>query len=365
MDHRPTEQTLQTPARRAILRPGTGCLAAPGVFVLDLTGTPVRCISPAAQPAGVAPSPLTVAAEVDSALAAMRVPPRQVIIGADVDPLVAGDAWDEAAFAAASRLVEHGVGLTLCTRGVPGEGGGGRAWDGLLVRAARGGGASLEIALFTLDATLAALYEPEVPAPSHRLLAASRLAGQGVKVEARIHALLPWISDTAAHLETLTQALSRAGVRRLRASYLHIEGHGRRRLSRLPPAHRALLRGCLEGAPARSGEVRLLPRTLRHQGHRRLVRIAAEVGIVATTCHESNPDLAEACRCLSGGARPVAAASMAETASGSAARGAGEAPRGKAAASATVPVGRVLPPPSRRRRGSAAKKRDRQLALFS
>lgn len=283
-----------------LLTPGTGCLAAPGVWVLSLTGRAVRCIDPAAPAADQrAPSPLAVTAALETALGRMGAAPRQVVIGADVDPLLAGPDWSDAALAAAALLVDRGVGLRLCTRGAPGEGAQGAGWERLLRRAAASGGAVFETALFTLDLRLAALYEPGAPAPSARLAAATRLSEAGVVVEARVGPLVPWISDGAAALEGLTRALARAGVRRARAAYLHVDADHPARLGRLPPAQRALLRGCLGPAPVRPGEARLLPKVLRIQGHQRLDRIAAQAGLAVQVCHESNPDLPGAVPCLS------------------------------------------------------------------
>lgn len=348
--HTPSAAVPATPA----LVPGAGCLA--GAWVLALTGAPVRCVDPKA-PAGRAPSPLAAAAAVDAVLDGLPAGslPASVVVGADVDPLAAGAEWDEAAFAAASRLVERRVPVTLCTRGAPGEGGAGRAWDALLRRGAAGAGACLELRLFTLDAALAAVYEPEVPAPSRRLEAARRLAADGVRVEARLAPLLPWISDTAAHLDALVHALRRVGVRRVRAAYLHLDARGGRRLRRLPKAHRALLRSCLAEAPVHPGEARLLPAALRVQGHRRLARLAAAAGIVATPCHEAGPDLADGCACFT----PAPAARATVSAVRAAVQSGRAAPRSPA-----VPRRPVAPRPRRPRRPSKPRGDGAQLALF-
>ena len=365
MAHAPHSQTSSAhavvPATPALV-PGAGCLA--GTWVLSLTGAPVRCVDPKA-PEGRAPSPLDAAAVVDAVLD--RLPPgrrpAQVVVGADVDPLDVGGEWDEAAFAAASRLVERGVALRLCTRGAPGEGGAGRAWDGLLRRGAAGAGAALEVRLFTLDAELAQLYEPQVPAPSRRLAAAARLGAEGVALEARIAPLLPWISDTAAHLEALVKALARVGIRRVRAAYLHVDHRGSQRLRRLPKAHRALLRSCLAEAPVHPGEARLLPAVLRLQGHRRLGRLAAAAGLTATACHEANPDLAEARSCFASPAARRATAAAVAVAGAPGRATVTITPPSAAGRAAAVPA-----PPSgprrSRRRADAAVHASVQLGLF-
>ncbi len=363
MAHAPQSKSSSTPApspAAPALVPGAGCLA--GTWVLSLTGAPVRCVDPRA-PEGRAPSPLDAAAAVDAVLD--RLPPgrrpAQVVVGADVDPLDAGGEWDEAAFAAASRLVERGVALRLCTRGTPGEGGAGRAWDGLLRRGAHGAGAALEVRLFTLDAELAHLYEPSVPAPARRLAAAARLGAEGVVLEARIAPLLPWISDTAAHLEALVKALARVGIHRVRASYLHVDHRGSQRLRRLPKAHRALLRSCLAQAPAHPGEARLLPAVLRLQGHRRLGRLAAAAGLTATACHEANPDLAEARSCFE--APPIRRVSAAPAVSAPARVGAVVGAPGGATVTVAPPA-RATPPQRPRRRPVPSAHAGAQLGLF-
>ncbi|MDF1562941.1 MAG: hypothetical protein P1V51_07845 [Deltaproteobacteria bacterium] len=275
-----------------ILAPGHGCLSSEGRWVLSRPG-PISCVRSDA-PRGAAPLPMEMAAMVDAALDAAPLPPRWVVVGADGDPLLTGGGWGEAMLAAAVHVVERGVGLWVATRGAPSQG----AWATLLEHAAGAGGARLELGLFSLDPSLASLYEPGAPSPADRLAAARRLAGVGVTLSARVSPLLPWICDTPEVLEEVTAHLAKIGIDQVHTSYLHLDAGGQGRLGRLPPAHRALLRGLLRESPHREGEAWLLPAGLRAEGYRRFHRAAARHGVTVRVCRSANPDLEGATRCF-------------------------------------------------------------------
>ena len=305
----PSKKDEHAPSKpSSVLIPGEGCLEAGGVWVLSLTGHAVRCITPDPRPPRP-PSPLEAAAAVDEALDELdpTLRPKWVVIGADVDPLTVDAGWHDAVLAASTRLMDRGVGIRLSTRGAPSEG----PWAELLRRAAVAGGAVLEVGLFSLDPHLSELYEPGAAKPKARLGAAMDLGARGIRLEGRVHPLLPWITDMADHIETLLRAMSAAGIRKVHTTYLHLDARGHKRLGQLPAAHQALLTGCLRGAPHRAGTEWLLPRTLRIEGYRRFERIAAQAQVEASVCIEVNPDVPGASSCLgpnaNGGTRSRAA----------------------------------------------------------
>ncbi len=274
------------------LGPGHGCLSSEGRWVLARPG-PLGCVRTEV-PRGASPLPMEMAAMVDRALDASPVLPHWVVVGADGDPLLTGGGWGEAMLAAAVQVVERGVGLWVATRGAPRDG----AWATLLQHAATAGGARLELGLFSLDPTLASLYEPGAPDPKDRLDAARRLGLEGVALSARVSPLLPWICDTPEVLEEVAMHLAKIGITELHTSYLHLDATGQRRLGRLPPAHRALLRGLLRESPHREGEAWLLPAGLRAEGYRRFHRAAARHGVTIRICRTANPDIQGASGCF-------------------------------------------------------------------
>lgn len=271
---------------------GHGCLDAGGLLLLARPEG-ASCVH-RDPPRGPAPLPLEMPGVVDAALEAAESPVRWVVVGADGDPLLTRGAWGDAMLAAAARVVEHGVGLWLVTRGAPLDG----AWSRLLRQAAAAGGARLELGLFSLDPSLTALYEPGAADPDDRLLAARRALSAGVHVRARVSPLLPWICDTPDVFETISARLSQAGIREVHTTYLYLDGGDQRRLGKLPPAHRALLRSLLRESPHREGEAWLLPRGLRAEGYRRFARAAARHGLSVHVCRSANPDLEVATRCF-------------------------------------------------------------------
>ena len=300
----PKPQNFRRPLS-PLVEPSRGCQARPGRWTLRLSGA-VAC-GAGGEGAGRregTPGPL----ELKAALA--RLAPfaggpelAELVIGEGEDPLEGSGAQQALALQAAVWAVDAGVHLRLVTRQAPGLDASSQEWAELLARAGRGAGATLCVRLMSTDPELAMIYEPAAPPPQRRLEAASRLGAQGVKIEARVEPLLPWLSDTALKLEPLAEALAAAGVRHVEANYLRVQGDDRRALAAIPAAHRALLRGCLRaGHQGEAGE-RLLPAEHRVQGYRRLERLLAARGLGFGICLESNPDLPMAKACGEGAAQ--------------------------------------------------------------
>ncbi len=305
------------PRAPSVLVPADGCLAGAGRWLLLLGSGASRCVeplpwrrgSPEGWPEDLPGLVAQALTELDRSSRAREEMtseirksffreslPKEVVIGADVDPLAIDDSRSLAVLHAAEHILNAGIAIRLCTRGAPHPD---SPFGRLLATAASSGKGTLEVAMVSIDPSIARWYEPAAPAPGERLLAASRLKAAGVNVEGRLGPMLPWIADTTAHLEEAVAAFRDAGIRRVRAAYLQLDQYGTKRLRRLPPAHRALLKGCFRGRPRYDGEALLLPRDLRSKGYARLTRIAARAEITVIVCKEANPDISFATACLS------------------------------------------------------------------
>ena len=151
-----------------------------------------------------------------------------------------------------------------------------------------------EVSMFTMDPDLAALYEPGAATPQQRLETIRRLREWGVAVRARIEPLIPFISDTAAHLEDLVRHLRSAGVEKAVASYLVLQPRTLDQLKgTIPPAHFHLIKGNFKGLVWRKVGIhqttKLLPARNREQGYKRLANIATKAGMDLTVCACQNP----------------------------------------------------------------------------
>lgn len=152
--------------------------------------------------------------------------------------------------------------------------------------------ATVEVGLPSLDAALCRELEGTLAAtPEERLRLATAVSARGVPVRGLVEPLVPMLNDQVAVLEPLLQALVDAGAHRVGVRYLVLT-HGRakaltRRLSRM---HRALVQGIFADQPWREGDERqagstngphkLLPATLRHRGHQRVMDLGARLGLV-------------------------------------------------------------------------------------
>lgn len=152
--------------------------------------------------------------------------------------------------------------------------------------------ATVEIGLPSLDAALCRELEGAIAAtPEERLKLATAVSARGVPVRGLLEPLVPMLNDQVGVLEPLLQALVDAGAYRVSVRYLVLT-HGRakvltRRLSRM---HRELVQGIFAGQPWLEGDERqagtshgrhkLLPATLRHRGHQRVIDLGARLGLV-------------------------------------------------------------------------------------
>ena len=151
-----------------------------------------------------------------------------------------------------------------------------------------------QVPLFSMDDKLIPLYEADTPRPHQRLESIRRLIDWGVDVRARIEPLVPFVSDTAGHLEDLVRNLASTGLTRASAAYLVLRPQMLELFQGiLPAAHFHSIKGTFKGQAWRTVGVqqmtKLLPERTRTKGYRRLQSIGARLGLEVTVCACQNP----------------------------------------------------------------------------
>jgi DNA repair photolyase len=190
-------------------------------------------------------------------------------------------------------VLAEGLHVFFQARGLVPEGFGG-------LFAEHGGRVHAQLSLFCMDEALSKLYEPGAPGPRERLETLRRLVGWGVDARARIEPLIPFISDTAGHLEDLVRHLRSVGVSTGVASYLVLQPHTLDKLqAALPAAHFHVIKGSFRGQVWRKDTVlqmtRLLPEPTRAQGYARLRAIAQHAGMDLRICGCQDPTQGSSC----------------------------------------------------------------------
>lgn len=194
----------------------------------------------------------------------------------------------------AMRLVlEAGCALHFITRGAVPEG------FGELFRAHRDN-VHAQVSLFTADEDLARLYEPAAASPAERLDTIRRLLGWGVDVQARLDPLIPFLTDTAGHIEETLRLLRSAGITRVAASYLVLHPQMLEQFQRaLPAAQYQLIKGSFKGQSWQQVGIhqmtKLLPGRIRARGYHRLATLARRMEIGTVVCVCSNPEVGSSC----------------------------------------------------------------------
>lgn len=122
-----------------------------------------------------------------------------------------------------------------------------------------------------------------------RLRLAGALVARGIAVRALVDPLVPMLTDQQGPLESLVDALAKAGVKKLGARYITLT-HERAKViaARLAGMQKALLQGVFADEPWQkadddSGPRELhkrIPPALRRRGHERLIEIGARHGVL-------------------------------------------------------------------------------------
>ena len=119
-------------------------------------------------------------------------------------------------------------------------------------------------------------------------------------VRARIEPLVPFVSDTAGHLEELVRNLASAGLTQASTSYLVLRPHMLELFQGvLPSAHYHSIKGSFKGQAWRTVGIqqmtKALPERTRMKGYRRLQSIGARLGLEVTVCACQNPPGGTSC----------------------------------------------------------------------
>lgn len=154
------------------------------------------------------------------------------------------------------------------------------------------------IGLITLDAEVAAAFEPHTAPPTARLSQMAELIGAGVSIEARLDPILPSLTDGVDCLDALCGSLAHVGVRTIAASVLFLRpavvGALRQHIK-----DNAILKQLLDSfvdrepltIHASNSQVSALPAPLRLKILERAKTIASRHGLTALVCACKNPDI--------------------------------------------------------------------------
>lgn len=234
-----------------------------------------------------------------------RPPPRAFFFDTATDSFQPVDELLQVVFESMRLVLEAGFPLYFVTRGdVPEE------FADLFRRHAQQ--VHAQVSFFTMDETLAALYEPRAAEPRQRLECVRRLVQWQVDVKARLEPIIPLLADTAAHFEELLRYLRSAGVEEVVANYLVLRPHLLELFEQfLPQTHFQLIKGSFKGQSWHKVGLhrmtKLLPNRIRSKGYERLRRVAARAGMAVTVCSCDNPQSGATCFPLQ---RPVGRADV-------------------------------------------------------
>jgi DNA repair photolyase len=219
--------------------------------------------------------------------------PSGVFFGTMTDPFQPIEPLLEITRECMRAVLESGVNLHFQTRGAVPE----NICD--LFRRFQGQ-VHAQVPLFSMDEKLIPHYEPKTPRLQERLESVRRLIAAGADVRARIEPLIPFVSDTAGHLEELVKNMTSAGLTRASVSYLVLRPHMLELFQEaLPAAHFHSIKGSFKGQAWRTVGIqqmtKVLPEPTRMKGYRRLQSIGARQGLEVTVCACQNPSLGTSC----------------------------------------------------------------------
>lgn len=162
----------------------------------------------------------------------------QVALGTNTDPYQRAEGRYRLMPGIITALAESGTGFSILTKGtllrrdLP-----------LLVEAAGQVPVELAVSIAILDEELHRGLEPGTPSPRARLELVRALSDAGFAVNVMVAPVIPYLTDSQAHLDALFAAIAEAGAARVTAFPMHLRGSTRGWfLAWLAEAHPALLR---------------------------------------------------------------------------------------------------------------------------
>ncbi len=303
-----SSQVIPKPRKGKVLAPAHfGCLE--GIPTLNLTsGCLFQCTYCYARGYPQAPQKGEVYLYVNlpdllkEELSRKRILPQWVILNTSSDCFQSHPDILNVSYEVIQILLGHGIGISFLTKGFIPH----RFFD--LFRGAPDK-VLAQIGLVSFSERCWKEYEPGTPSPEKRLENIERLRKIGILPEMRMDPIIPFVTDTEVEVVTLFRRLQERGVKRVTLSYLHLRPAIHKQLMKeLSPLHRSIIDSCFRTqewkAIGSSSQTKLLPKTIREKGYRRMREIAEGFGIATSVCQCKNPDL-EGDLCSSGRIRIV------------------------------------------------------------
>jgi DNA repair photolyase len=186
-------------------------------------------------------------------------------------------------------LLDYGIGISFLTKGTISF-----RFFNLFGRSPRK--IFAQIGVVSLSESYWKRYEPNTPSPEKRLENIQGFKEIGIIPEIRIDPTIPFVTDTETEAKRLFGRLSEMGIKKVTLSYLHLRPAIERQLMReLSPLHQRLIESCFRTQEWKtvgsSTKTKLLPKTIREKGYKRMKEIAERFGITAMICQCKNPDL--------------------------------------------------------------------------
>lgn len=240
--------------------------------------------------------------QLEKELGARRVRPKAVYISPSTDPFPPVAEVQAQTVRVVEALAVHGIGAWLMTRGHIRPG----AVQALATRRDR---VRVTVCVTTASRTLQRTLEPWAAPPRLRLRQIAGLRRAGVPVQVALEPLLPGLTDTAANLAPLFDALAAVGVRQVAAGYLFLRPGIRENLGPVLEPHgwEGLVLDAFAGARVlrggRMAPASFLPKAQRQRRYAALMALAAGFGIAVRVSGLTNPDFGPAAGAAPSGPR--------------------------------------------------------------
>lgn len=218
-----------------------------------------------------------------------RVFPKWVILNTSSDCFQFHPEILQIAYQTIEILLNHGIGISFLTKGVIPQ----RFFElfkkfpEMILP---------QIGIVSLSDHYWKRYEPGTPSPEERLKNIEHFREIGIIPEVRIDPIIPFFTDTEIEIKRLFENLNKAGIKRVTLSYLHLRPAIERQLmEELSPIHLKLIESCFKTQEWRvvgtSTRTKLIPKSIREKGYKRIIEKAKEYNITAIICKCKNPDM--------------------------------------------------------------------------
>lgn len=158
-----------------------------------------------------------VAEALDAELSRRRERPERVLLGTNTDPYQRAEGRYRLMPGIIRTLAKHGVGISILTKGtllrrdLP-----------LLADAAERVPVDLQMSIAVFDDELQASVEPGTPTTAARLATVRAIRDAGLACGVLVMPVLPWLTDSEAHLDRAFRLLAEAGATSVATTALHL-----------------------------------------------------------------------------------------------------------------------------------------------